>query len=332
MINGNIMEENSSSKTLKYTKDLSLLYVEDDLDLQKYTAELFNTIFADVTTANNGAEALKLYKEKTFDIVVSDIRMPVMDGLELIKKIKEIDSSQVVIVTSAYSDSESLVEFINLNINHFLIKPVTMNNLMNIIYEISKNIVNSKMVELYKADLESKNLDLKRKNEELESLVRILDSKILQISKNKNSAIRCIDFDNVSISNDDLDKLKEIEDDISTTSVLISLSKKVDATSIKILAKMFFEYSEIVSQYEEYKTLCSKIKLLAELFKNSSEDFIKHVEEISVLLESFIYVLRMWRKDLCNDENKKAFELHASMIKDIDTIVAILNNTKDDDE
>ena len=324
------MEDITIINTVKYTKDLNILYAEDELELQAQSVELFSSLFNKVVTANNGQEALKLYKEQSFDIVISDIKMPIMDGVELTTEIKSIDPHQCIIITSAYNDSEYLLKFINLNINQFMHKPVEVKNILHTIYNVSKNIVNNKMIEKYRKELESTNKTLQSKNEELQSLVRILDSKLIQISK--DSSVQKTDFTSQSldIEEQDLTELKELETDISGAAVLISLSTKLTVSNIKVLGDMFSSYGKILLKYSDYQELSDYIDKLGEILNDAPQNFIDRVEDISILLESFIYVLRMWRKNLVEKEIKKAFELHTSMINDINTIIAIIDGTENE--
>jgi len=203
--------------------------------------------------------------------------------------------------------------------------------MINVIYDVSKAIINERMIEGYRKELEQTNKTLQTKNDELQSLVRILDSKIAQISKGQTTIAKDIDFDS-SISTEHLDELKELETDISGASVLISLSKNINVSNIQVLGEMFQSYALIISSYEEYCELKTKIETLSSSLDSAPENFIKRVEDISILLESFIYVLRMWRKNLVEGEVKKAFELHASMVNDISTIIAIIDGTEDEIE
>ncbi len=326
------MQTIDTDTTLKYTKGLSLLYVEDDLELQTQSKELFEVLFDSVTVANDGVEALKIYKKEPFDVIITDVKMPNMDGVELTKKIKEINPDQCIIIISAYNNTEYLIEFLNLNIKQFMQKPIETNNMLQTLYSVAKNIVNEKMVETYRKELEKSNSELKSKNEELQSLVRILDSKLAQIAQNTAKGDDTVNFNEYGINTEDINELKELEQDISGAAVLISLSKNLSVSNIQVLGDMFTTYAQILSKYDGYKELTTQIELLGETLNNAPENFIKRVEEISILLESFIYVLRMWRVNLENEEFKKVLELHASMINDISTIIAIVNGTVDEIE
>ena len=118
-------------KSLKEkTKELTLLYVEDNEQLKDVKLEMFNSLFKRVVYAKNGYEGLMRYQEEHFDLVITDINMPVMDGLEMVEKIQKIDANQMVIVLSAYAEVEYLTKLSKLNILSFLTKPVNMKKLL----------------------------------------------------------------------------------------------------------------------------------------------------------------------------------------------------------
>ncbi|MGC8765597.1 MAG: EAL domain-containing response regulator [Brevinematia bacterium] len=104
--------------------NLNVLYVEDDGVTRQALSEYLKNVTKKVYVAENGAIALKLYKKNEIDLVITDIKMPVMDGLELIKNIKKEDYDIPVIITTAYNEIEYLVDSIELGVNSFLIKPI----------------------------------------------------------------------------------------------------------------------------------------------------------------------------------------------------------------
>ncbi len=319
----------TTDMTINFTKDLKILYAEDDVELQIQTAEFFRLLFKSVSVVNNGEDALNLYKEEEFDIVISDIRMPKLDGIELTKKIREINPFQNIIIISAYNDNDSLINFINLNIRQFLQKPIDIDNMLETLYYTAKNIVNEKMVEEYRKSLEFSNKALTQKNEELQSLVRILDSKLLQISKEDKEKIQEIDLSTANIQEQYLNELKELEIDISGAAVLISLSNNLQISNIQLLGNMFLAYASILSQYPAYNELNKEIERLGALLNNAPQNFIDKVNDIATLLESFIYVLRMWRTKIVEKKFTKAFEFHSSMINDVSTIITIIDGSED---
>lgn len=105
-------------------EDVSLLYVEDDQVIRENMAVFLNRRFKQVWQAENGLEGLELYQERSPDIVMTDIRMPIMDGLAMARAILKRNSKAPVIITSAHSESDCLLEAIELGISHYLLKPL----------------------------------------------------------------------------------------------------------------------------------------------------------------------------------------------------------------
>jgi len=132
----------------KYTKDLHILYVEDDLNLRDSTAELFDTFFKTITLAVDGMDGLEKYlqykKDTTshYDIVITDINMPRKDGITLIQDITKINPEQIIIVTSGQSESQKLIDLIQLGIADFITKPTSLTQLKQVFLKVSKNIYN----------------------------------------------------------------------------------------------------------------------------------------------------------------------------------------------
>lgn len=137
-------------------KDLRVLYVEDESMTRMIMTRHLQDFFSQVTTATNGREGLSLYKEGEFHIVLSDILMPVIDGLEMVKQIKEQNREQQIILISAHDDAENLLKAIELEINCYLIKPVYRERLIKALYQIVMSIhQNKKIQEAEKALQES---------------------------------------------------------------------------------------------------------------------------------------------------------------------------------
>lgn len=317
----------TTDQTLNYTKDLNILYAEDDLELQAQTKEFFDVLFNSVTVVNDGEQALTKYKECSFDIVVSDIKMPIMDGIELTKKIKKLNHNQPIIIISAYSDNDYLLDFINLNIRYFIQKPLDIDKMLETLYNTAKAIVNENMVEEYRETLEKNNRELTVKNEKLQSLVRILDSKLLQIAKGEVKQIAEIDEQRDTISVEHLQELEELEIDLHGTSVLLNLSKKITSSNLQTVAELLLSYTKILNYYPLYSELSKNINNLADALNNAPDEFLQKVADISLPLESFIYVLSLWREKISQKEFSKSFEFHSSMINDIFSIIGTIDET-----
>ena len=106
------------------TKDMSILYVEDDEVIRENMLGFLNRRFDHVLLAENGAAGLDMYRECTPEIVMTDIRMPVMNGLDMTRAILKMNDKTAIIVTSAYNEVNYLLGAIELGISHYLFKPL----------------------------------------------------------------------------------------------------------------------------------------------------------------------------------------------------------------
>ena len=104
--------------------DISVLYVEDESSIRSTLEMFLRQRFNNVMTAGSAAEGLRIYHEKHPEIVLTDICMPDMNGIEMTKIILDEDRSAKVIITSAYNEADYLMQAINLGIQHYLLKPV----------------------------------------------------------------------------------------------------------------------------------------------------------------------------------------------------------------
>ena len=111
------------------TKDLSALYVEDDPRVRNATLDILKHFFKQIHVAEDGQEGLALFEAHTIHLVICDIRMPKMNGLELATQIRKTDTKVPIFITTSHSDREELIRAIPLNIADYLIKPFTFDRL-----------------------------------------------------------------------------------------------------------------------------------------------------------------------------------------------------------
>lgn len=109
----------------------SLLLVEDDtmvnMAIRRILARRFPA--ATIHTAENGLIGLELFKEHTPEIVITDVNMPVMDGIEMASKIRSINSGTKFIVLTGYSDGKYLERFSEIGFDEYMVKPVDFTKL-----------------------------------------------------------------------------------------------------------------------------------------------------------------------------------------------------------
>ncbi|MBF0343786.1 MAG: response regulator [Nitrospirae bacterium] len=115
-------------------KQLSALYVEDNDAMRESLGKYMRRRFGELWLSQNGKEGLELYKKHCPDIVITDIEMPVMDGITMITKIREINDDQPIIITTAFNDDEHTnIRCLN------LIKPIDAERLIDaVLYCVGK--------------------------------------------------------------------------------------------------------------------------------------------------------------------------------------------------
>lgn len=121
--------------------DISLLYVEDERVTREQVSRILSRIVTELYVAENGRDGLKLYREKRPDIVLTDIMMPFMNGLEMCREIRQLDRDSQLIMLTAYSDTEYLLECIALGVNQYVQKPVDFARLTSAVEACSNYIL-----------------------------------------------------------------------------------------------------------------------------------------------------------------------------------------------
>lgn len=137
----------SDLKTLQATaKKFTILYAEDNEALRINATKLLKKFFDIVLVAADGEDALEIFKNNKVDILLSDIKMPKMDGLELTEKVRELNPKIKVIIMSAFDEKDYLMKAIKSGVFDFLKKPVNVTELtetlLHALQEIKKEQTN----------------------------------------------------------------------------------------------------------------------------------------------------------------------------------------------
>ncbi|EDP5691621.1 response regulator transcription factor [Campylobacter jejuni] len=130
-------------------KELIILVVEDEIKTRESLINVLSERFSKVIGAQNGDEGLKKFKKFKPDLVITDIAMPIMDGLDMAREIKEISDDVPIVVLSAYSEKERLLRSIDIGIDKYLIKPVDIEELFKVLdYLIGEKIEANMLVKI----------------------------------------------------------------------------------------------------------------------------------------------------------------------------------------
>lgn len=121
---------------------LTLLYIDDEPSIRENAVEYFNRYFKTVLEASDGAEGFQLYDRLKPDIIITDIKMPKLNGLELARKIRKHDKKIPIIILTAFTDTQYLLDAIELQLIKYIIKPMTEAKLMSALQQAIDSLNN----------------------------------------------------------------------------------------------------------------------------------------------------------------------------------------------
>jgi len=128
------------SKYADYFKQLTILFVEDDTAIRENYTEFLSRYFGKVLTAENGEEGLIRYREYRPDIIITDITMPKLNGIDMAKEIRKEDKDVKIVIASAYTDTEYLLQAVEIYLVRFIVKPITPQVLFDALEKCAEEI------------------------------------------------------------------------------------------------------------------------------------------------------------------------------------------------
>ena len=158
-------------------KKIKILYVEDETIIRKQAVEYLSLIYEFVFEAKDGVEAIEVYKKCKPHIIISDIEMPKMNGLEMAKAIRKINKKIPIIIVTAHTQSKYLLEALDLQLIKYIVKPVTAEKLTEALTLAYEYIEEDKTESLIKL---SRNTICDTLNQRL-----IINNKLIPLSHNE---------------------------------------------------------------------------------------------------------------------------------------------------
>lgn len=159
----------------------TVLYVEDEEILREEISSLLDGFFQKVFTASNGEEALEIYEKNIdeIDIIITDVNMPKMNGIELTSRVRERDPELPILICTAFNDSEILIKAIRLNVNDYIIKPIQMITTLKVCNKILTARNNELLIKKHLKELE----DLKSVLEDENFIIETdIEGKIIHVN------------------------------------------------------------------------------------------------------------------------------------------------------
>ena len=181
----------NSKELSKLLKEITILYVEDECEAKNEISQTLENFSKNILSASNGREAIELYKNNDIQLIITDLQMPLMNGVTLIEYIRENDIHTPVIILTAHATADYLLPCANLNIQSYIVKPINFQKLKRALYKVVEylNLTSNILVHIDKelsydkinGTLKYKTLEYKLNNKE-KSLMDLL-------VQNKNKVI-----------------------------------------------------------------------------------------------------------------------------------------------
>jgi len=172
---------------LTLLKNVTILYIEDDNKTREQVSEILKLFSDNVIVTSNGLEAIEVYKNKDIQLIITDIEMPKLNGLDFIKMLRKTDTQTPIIITTAYTTTEYLLSSANLNIQGYMLKPLMYKKLQSTLENVLKYIKTTHYVKLHENlyfDRESNVIIKNREKIKLNKEERLLLDLLLE---NKNN-------------------------------------------------------------------------------------------------------------------------------------------------
>jgi len=151
------MSDVDLEKIIEYSQKMNLLYVEDNADAREMTSMILGDFFGEISVAVDGLDGIDKFRNNDYDLIITDINMPNMNGLEMIEKIREINQDIPIVILSAHNEDDFFINSIKLGVDGYLLKPIDLEQMITVLNRvIQKNIykieakTNLKLLEEYK--------------------------------------------------------------------------------------------------------------------------------------------------------------------------------------
>lgn len=231
-----------SHKELSFLlKNISILYVEDDKETSELMYSTLILLSNNIHLANNGMEALKLYHEVNPQLIISDIEMPEMSGIEFVGKIRTLNSKIPIVLLSSYTDTKYLLPAANLSIQSYLVKPVQSSQLKKALYDIVQilNEDNSFYIQIT-SSLRYDKVNLELINEDDTTIkLNIKEKKLIDLLiSNQNQIVTYSEIERIV-----WDEYDEVMTSMALRTIVKNLRKKISSEFIENISGQGYRVS-----------------------------------------------------------------------------------------
>lgn len=323
------------------TSNLNILYAEDEESLRKGMVKSLERFFKNVYVAKDGYEGIELFKNNKIDLIISDINMPNIDGVEMFKTILTLEESPPPFITlTAHNEPELLLTLIDLGIDKFLLKPVDREKMIDSFYKVCSVINDKLLIEQYHANIEEA-------YEESEKQKRILENKLKHIAIDKNIQQAQIQPKETSeqkqikeekkqtyfemLDNEDSDELKDLSEEMDTYVEMMFKSKDIDEEYIFSFTDAIQKYASILNMYPLFMELAIPMRILSEDIKKNIDTVKQNQNELAEYFESLHFTLENFRVKVWGNKVDDPTFFNNSFISDINLIIMAVSSSDSND-
>ncbi|MGE0737667.1 response regulator [Sulfurimonas sp.] len=257
------MHNDINTSALDYLRSLTLLCVEDNETTQLIYTYIFQDIVKEIIFANNGKDGLEKFALYDIDIVLSDYNMPLLNGIEMIKHIREIDAKVPIVLVTAIQEVDVIIEALQLGVTNFLKKPIVASEMVHAVENAAKIAIADRYL---KEQREQKIQEFEKKEKYNSFQEELAFAKELNILRNdfyyqmhENSSVVLIDFfyKPLDILSGDAYSAREIDADKQFYFIIDGMGKGLSASLSSMLLTSFINYTidKNVKAFDLQKTI-----------------------------------------------------------------------------
>lgn len=299
---------------------INILYIEDDKIVADTVSRILQLLNQNLFTSYNGLEALEVMQDNQIDIVITDIRMPKLDGINLIEKLRTSGIEVPIVITTAFNEIEYLKKAIEFSVESFIEKPIDLKKLISTITKISQRITIKKelerkklQIEYFKEAINKSNLIVTTTKEgEITNINYDLFSNLSEeIKKEKISKISLV------INNNELEKIYKLINNFEVYNKTINIifkerkyvvnltvfASEIEVEDIVSISFMFKDISHVLREKEElinslYLEPITKLQNKYSLMKDLNEKDNLHKSLVVIDIDNFIRYIKLYGYDI----------------------------------
>jgi YesN/AraC family two-component response regulator len=299
----------SLTQELKYfAKSFSILVVEDETVVNEQLCELLSIFFKDVYSAYDGVEGLQNYKKFSPDIVLTDITMPKLNGINMSQDIKNLNRDQPIVVLSAHSEASYMIDLIDIGVAQFILKPIDKNTLFYRLLKVCENLHYKNAFEKFYSEYKAKELARKEMLMQKSSTNRAIPTKkdikespniTNEVSSGYNLSHKVEDASSFMNElqddellwmsfKDDIDELMAISGDLTNYIDKFNLKQNLDDELRVGIVESFINYAKIFSSLDEMKKMSTSLEMLAQFLDELDLESLTQEQQRKLRLLEFI--------------------------------------------